>query len=81
MVSEECEGPKPHPSMFQKAFDHCGANDKSEIIMLGDSLSSDIQGAHNFGIDSCWYNPENKSSEKLNPKYTIQSLKEFYQYI
>lgn len=25
--------------------------------MVGDSLTSDIQGGINFGIDTCWYNP------------------------
>ncbi|NFI41865.1 hypothetical protein FDA79_10990 [Clostridium botulinum] len=25
--------------------------------MVGDSLTSDIQGGINFGMDTCWYNP------------------------
>ncbi|NQZ17791.1 MAG: noncanonical pyrimidine nucleotidase, YjjG family [Bdellovibrionales bacterium] len=81
VVSEECEAPKPHPSMFQKAFDLCDAKEKSEVIMLGDSLSSDIQGAKNFGIDSCWYNPKGLSSGDLNPKHIISSLTEFHKLI
>ena len=31
--------------------------------MVGDSLSSDIQGGSDFGIDTCWFNPEGKENE------------------
>ena len=50
---------------------------KNEVLMIGDSLSSDIQGGTNFEIDTCWYNPnkvENKTS--LKPTYEVCSLKE-----
>ena len=34
--------------------------DKSKTLIVGDSLSSDIKGGLNYGIDTCWYNPDLK---------------------
>ena len=45
--------------------------------MVGDSLTSDIQGGINFGIDTCWLNTckiENKTNFK--PTYEISRLTE-----
>ncbi|BAQ36218.1 hypothetical protein FDB72_02545 [Clostridium botulinum] len=45
--------------------------------MVGDSLTSDIQGGINFGIDTCWYNPNkiiNKAS--IKPTYEISNFDE-----
>jgi 2-haloacid dehalogenase len=33
---------------------------KDEVLLIGDSLTSDIQGGQNYGIDTCWFNPERK---------------------
>ena len=47
--------------------------------MVGDSLSADIQGGINFGIDTCWVNLQNEYSDgKIKPKYTVTSLEEIY---
>ena len=46
-------------------------------MIVGDSLTSDIQGGINFGIDTCWYNPnkiENKA--EITPTYEIYNLNE-----
>lgn len=45
--------------------------------MLGDSLSSDIKGGINFGIDTCWYNPNKQENPTdLPPTYNISDLME-----
>ena len=56
VVSEEAGSSKPDTGIFEYACDLLGFHDKSKIIMIGDSLSSDIQGGINFGIDTCWVN-------------------------
>ena len=44
-------------------------------MMVGDSLSSDIRGGKNAGIQTCWVNPEHKAAqENLVPDYEIESL-------
>lgn len=50
--------------------------------MIGDSLSSDIKGAKNIGIDSCWYNPKSKQNMTLiNPTYEINDLRDVLRFI
>ncbi|MFC5602527.1 YjjG family noncanonical pyrimidine nucleotidase [Sporosarcina koreensis] len=78
ITSEEAGSQKPHPDIFEYVFKKLGVTDKSRVLMIGDSLSSDILGGNNFGIDTCWYNPqrkENKSAAK--PTYEIHNWKEF----
>ena len=44
--------------------------------MIGDSLSSDIKGGINFGIDTCLYNPKKISKDsEIKPTYEISNLK------
>jgi FMN phosphatase YigB (HAD superfamily) len=76
VFSEETSAPKPHLAYFDFLFKKYKLkfNDKDYII-IGDSLTSDIQGALNLGIDSIWFNPK---LEKLNSKstYTVANLEE-----
>lgn len=45
--------------------------------MVGDSLTSDIQGGINFGIDTCWYNPNKlENNSNISPKYEISTFEE-----
>ena len=52
-------------------------SDKEKALIVGDSLSSDIQGGHNYGIDTCWYNPQGRvNGSGLKPRYEIRHLRE-----
>lgn len=42
---------KPHLPFYEQAWDLLGRPDKSRMVMIGDSLHTDIQGANGFGID------------------------------
>jgi putative hydrolase of the HAD superfamily len=45
--------------------------------MVGDNLTSDIQGGINFGVDTCWYNPLGlKNTTNIKPTYEINNLME-----
>ena len=59
-LSEELGVEKPNVAFFEKVFAAIRPTDLSEIMIVGDSLTSDIQGGINAGILTCWYNPENK---------------------
>ena len=77
IISDEIKISKPDPRIFDYTLDKLGYKDKSRVLMIGDSLTSDMQGGINAGIDTCWYNPnhlENKSG--LNLTYEIHSLNE-----
>lgn len=55
-VSEEIGFQKPKKEYFDYVFEHTTEKDKSKILLIGDSLSSDIKGAQNVGLDYIWYN-------------------------
>ncbi|WP_432403443.1 YjjG family noncanonical pyrimidine nucleotidase [Wukongibacter sp. M2B1] len=77
VVSEEVQVSKPDPKIFELALENIKHTDKSKVLIVGDSLTSDIQGGINFGIDTCWFNPnriENKT--EIKPTYEISKLME-----
>jgi len=56
IISSEVGVTKPRREIFDLAFDGLGRPERSEALMIGDSLTSDIAGGHNYGVDTCWYN-------------------------
>jgi 2-haloacid dehalogenase len=75
IISEEVGAAKPHPAYFDAAFARIGNPPKSDVLIIGDSLTSDIQGGVNYGMDTCWYNPaEEIPPEELPITYEIKDL-------
>ena len=56
-LSEQLGAAKPSAEFFEQVFKQIGAVNRERVLIVGDSLSSDILGAKNVGIKSCWYNP------------------------
>lgn len=74
-VSSAVGHEKPNAGFFEYAFSNTPSKDKEELIIIGDSLTADIAGGENFGIKTCWFNPNNLSVKKgINPTYTINTL-------
>ena len=59
-LSEELGVEKPSAAFFDKVFSAIRAEDRSAVMIVGDSLTRDIQGGINAGIRTCWYNPDGK---------------------
>jgi YjjG family noncanonical pyrimidine nucleotidase len=77
VISEEAGSSKPNPAIFEYACGLLDARDKGKMIMIGDSLSSDIRGGISFGIDTCWFNPSGAPNPtELRPTYEICKLEE-----
>jgi len=75
VISEEVGAAKPDPKMLEVGMEMAGVTDRSRVLVLGDSLSSDISAAANAGIDACWYNPKgNKNTKGLPVCYEITDL-------
>ena len=74
VISAEVGTAKPGIEIFELTFEALGNPVKSKTLMVGDSLSSDIQGGANFAIDTCWYNPHGKAGKNGNVTYEIQTL-------
>jgi 2-haloacid dehalogenase len=60
IISEEIGAAKPAKAFFDTAFARLGHPSKREVLMIGDGWASDIQGAVQYGIDACWFNPGRK---------------------
>lgn len=73
-VSQEIGHNKPSKEYFEACFSRIPGFDKDKCLMVGDSLSSDIQGGINAGIKTCWVNPKHKSSGDIRPDYEIEAL-------
>lgn len=76
-VSEECGFAKPDVRFFEYSAKMASKFLKASTIVIGDRLETDIQGAHNFGLDGCWFNPNKlERPADLAPKYEIRHLSE-----
>lgn len=80
--SEDLGVEKPDILFFEKVFEKIHPEDKSQVMIVGDSLTSDIQGGNNAGIMTCWYNPEQKPYQgDLRIDHEIRDLHEVYDLI
>jgi 2-haloacid dehalogenase len=61
-ISEEMGVAKPADGFFEAVFREIGFPAKSDVLIIGDSLTSDMQGGISYGIDTCWFNPSGKTS-------------------
>ena len=81
-ISEEIGYEKPGIEFFHRVFEKIGPYELDEILIVGDSLTSDMQGGNNAGIKCCWYNPKKKENEKnLKIDYEIDNLRSILQII
>jgi putative hydrolase of the HAD superfamily len=77
IISDEVGVAKPDKKIFEIAEKNMSISDKNSVLMVGDNLSSDIKGGIDFGIDTCWFNPNVKASApEIKATYEIKELKE-----
>ena len=72
-VSEDAGHQKPEKEYFDYVIDNTDEKNRNNILVIGDSQSSDILGAINSGLDSCWYNP-NDGKNQYTSTYIINNL-------
>ena len=73
-ISEQLHTQKPDAEFYEKIGTRIPNFDKNQTLMIGDSLSADIQGGNNAGIDTIWYNPHHLKNKSLaQPTYEIDS--------
>jgi 2-haloacid dehalogenase len=77
VISEEVGAAKPDGRIFDVAFAKMRHPKKQDVLMVGDSLTSDIKGGSDYGIDTCWFNPKRKPRDlKVEIRYEIEGLRE-----
>ena len=73
-ISEQLHTQKPDAAFYEKIGARIPNFNKNHALMIGDSLSADIQGGNNAGIDTIWYNPPHLENKSLaQPTYEVDS--------
>jgi 2-haloacid dehalogenase len=75
VISDEIGYAKPDARFFDFAFTLMGGPPKHSVLVVGDSLTSDIEGGIRYDIDTCWANYKNQlRPAEIRPTYEIQTL-------
>lgn len=81
-VSEDAGSQKPQKAYFDYCFARISEKDLSKMLIIGDSLTSDIQGGKNAGIAACWLNPNRQTPPpELKPDFEIRTLDELKKFL
>ena len=76
-VSETIGYQKPRKEYFDAVLNNIKEKDKEKILVIGDSLTSDIQGAMNAGLPCCWLNRYGKElPDEYKVDYVIEDVSE-----
>jgi 2-haloacid dehalogenase len=74
-ISEELGVAKPHAAYFDAVFARIAWPERGQVLVVGDGLTSDIQGGLAYGLDACWFNPRGlPADERYPPTYTVARL-------
>lgn len=78
-ISEVIGYDKPKREYFEAVAKAIPDFDRAKTLVVGDSLTSDIQGGINFGLDTCWFNPKEKPCpDNIRATYEIKNISEVY---
>lgn len=81
-ISEDIGVEKPDVKFFEHVWDVIGQYEADEVLIVGDSLTSDMQGGNNAGIRCCWYNPKGVDNANfVKVDYEIRNLQEILEII
>lgn len=74
-ISDEIGFEKPNIEFFKAVQEKIGKFKKQEVMIIGDSLSSDMKGGNNAEILCCWYNPHNTANKNdIKIDYEIKDI-------
>lgn len=76
-ISEQLKTQKPDALFYEKIGQQIDGYSKEKTLMIGDSLTADIQGGNNAGIDTIWYNPHHlENNTQAQPTYEVDSYQD-----
>ena len=74
-LSEDIGIQKPAKEFFDYCFEKLEHPKKDEVLLIGDSLSADIIGGLNYGIECIWFNKNgDELPENIKPTYIVDKL-------
>lgn len=80
-ISEQIGFSKPQKEFFERCFEKISPIVPSETVMIGDSLTADIEGGASFGMKTCRYNHNLTNESSDLPDFTVCSLSEIKKYL
>ncbi|NGP57219.1 HAD family hydrolase [Paenibacillus thiaminolyticus] len=80
ITSEDVRAYKPRPEMFRCALEQFGVK-REDVLHIGDSLSGDVGGAMNVGIDAVWLNRKNKLGSFPHTRFICSDLFQLSSYL
>ena len=81
-VSEDAGSQKPQKEYFDYCFSRIPGARPERMLLVGDSLHSDIMGGNAAGTATCWYNPEGKAGDPdITADYGIRNLEELKDFL
>ena len=76
-ISKQLQTQKPDALFYEKKGQQIAGFSKEKALMIGDSLTADIQGGNNAGIDTIWYNPHHlENNTQAQPTYEVHSYQD-----
>ena len=79
-LSEQLGAEKPSPRFFEQVFAALPDIPKEDMLIVGDSLTSDMQGGLAAGVPTCWYNPQSlPRPADMAIAFEIQNLQQIYE--
>lgn len=83
-ISEEIGYHKPEKEFFDKVLAAIGARtQRGKVLVIGDSLSSDIKGAFNAQLDSVWLHSPTATAPAgaIKPTYEVENLAQLTEFL
>lgn len=78
-ISDAVGFEKPSIKFFEKVLNDIEPCKLDEILIVGDSLTSDMKGGNNAGIKTCWYNPKHLENNKgVHIDFEIEKLNDIF---
>ena len=76
-ISEQLQTQKPDALFYEKIGQQIAGFSKEKTLMIGDSLTADVQGGNNAEIDTIWYNPHHlENHTQAQPTYEVHSYQD-----
>jgi YjjG family noncanonical pyrimidine nucleotidase len=77
VISDTIGVAKPEEAFFDHTFELIGRPMREDVLVIGDTLTSDIRGGIEYGTDTCWYNYYKGENETTyRPTYVVKDIQE-----
>ncbi len=80
LISGEVGYEKPMKGIYDYLFELIAEVSKEKVLVVGDSLSADVKGGNDYGLDTVWFNKRNKDMDSP-AKYEVKNIQGLYEVV